>query len=649
MVSSPSSTQQQGHYRYNPVGIPNGGPARIFPYVGEDGILRYVASEFRRNLVKQGQLSEPWTLLLEQVDSTLLFLDEAWVQIGTKLADWNIFQSGLLNFNLPPDEQFSSDYMQHRKAMVDVLLAARKAAQSEKDSSANSVELSRRQRQRFYEAIEKQQRQRPQVSLIHEKEGGLSDREFARQRLAGSNPMILRRVQEPERTLLQDWEAPQRYTLANGETVDLQGLATQNRLFIADYPLLKNLTTANLQPGRYVGSPKALFYRSQQGLEPLLIQLEAGGKIFTPTRDADEWMRAKLYVQVADATHHELIDHLCHTHFAMEVFAIATPRQLPATHPVYQLLAPHFRFLLAINMRGNTVLLGEGSATARLLAPTSATSLDLINQGYRQRSFEDYSLPKDIKRRGLSQEFLPEFPYRDDATLLWEAIARYVSAYLTRYYRDDQAVQQDPYLQAWAAELGAPLDSRSPAEFPQAPAWLPRELTAPAGLKIDSLPHHPRVPDFPPSEMKSQQLGELTTLQQLIDIATQIIFTCGPQHAAVNFSQFDYLGHVPNNPLAAYAKPNDASSLEQILPPLEQDLGQMELTFALSGVNWGQLGSSDLIQFADPGDRKILKQFQTELQSIEGTIKSRNQQRLAKSGVAYPYLLPSQIPNSINI
>ncbi|MGQ9871223.1 lipoxygenase family protein [Leptodesmis sp.] len=262
-------------------------------------------------------------------------------------------------------------------------------------------------------------------------------------------------------------------------------------------------------------------------------------------------MQAKLFVQVADVTYHELITHLCDTHLAMEAFAIATPRQLPINHLLYRLLRPHFQFLLAINTRGNTVLLSEGAAIDQLMAPTRETSLELINRAYRERSFSDHALPKLIQRQGVGAEFLPDFPYRDNALLLWEAIARYVTRYLQRHYADDVAIQQDPYLQAWAAELGEPLASRPRSEFPQAPSWLPESVLTEMGLQPTQLPNVPRVPGFP---------AQLSSLQQLIEIATQIIFTCGPQHAAVNFSQFDYMGYTPMLPLLPTAN-------REIAPP----------------------------------------------------------------------------------
>lgn len=658
MVFPAYLAQQQGFYRYDPLTLSTGGPSRLFPFIGEDGVLRYMLKQLRQRLLDQGQVSEPVSLVLAQVESSLTELEQRWDEVSVLLADLQFFQSGWVNFALPPNEQFSSAYIRDLRSMGQIKIAAERATQIEVPDwshflpswmTATTIATAQKpaieqQRSRFYQTLEQRGRRRPKVSLIYERDQGLSDREFARQRLAGANPMVIHRLQEADRSLLSTWASDQPYLLTNGETLQLTQAAAENRLFLLDYPLLKDLTASDLQIGKYVGSPQALFYRSEQGLLPVLIQLERGHKVFTPA-ESDEWMRAKLYVQVADATHHELISHLCYTHLAMETFAIATARQLPKNHPLAQLLAPHFKFLLAINHRGNRVLLAEGAAIDSLLAPTGVASLDLIDRAYRDRPLEHYALPHDLKHRGLEPEYLSDFPYRDDAQLLWDAIAGYVSAYLLRYYLDDRAVMQDAYLQAWAAELGSPMDSRPLSEFPQLPDWVPPEVAKQTGLQPESMPAHSRVPGFPTSQ---SGIGEIQTLQQLIDLTTLTIFTCGPQHAAVNFSQFDYLGYVPNAPMAAYAKP-DVATVSTLMPPPQAQLNQMELTFALSGVIWGRLGDAQLIQFADAGDRQILQQFQDRLTQVEQEIQQRNCQRRDRDGVDYPYLLPSQIPNSINI
>ena len=635
---SQSLQQQQGHYRYDPTQISQAAPARIFPYAGEDGAIRYILSELRHNLLERGQLSAPLTWALEQIESGNHTLKETWLKLTTLLVDFEIFQSDLFSFDLPSDEQFNVEFVKLRREMGTALNDAEKAA---KEVDHHQPNFAQAQRLQFYQTLEEHGRSRPKIIKIHDRDGGLSDREFARQRLSGPNPTSLQRV--CDRADLAGWQHDQICSTSSGTSVSLEEAANQNRLFLLDYPFLK-FAPAELQPGRYVGSPKTLFHRGDQGLEPLLIQL-SGEKTYTPNGNADDWMRAKLFVQVADITQHELLTHLCYTHLAMEAFAIATPRRLPSNHPVYRLLKPHFRFLLAINTRGNAILLGQGAAIDALMAPTREASIAVMNRAYRDRPFESYALPTDLKQRGIEAEFLSDYPYRDDAQLLWDAITRYVTAYLQRYYEDDLAVQQDPDLQAWAAELGAPLKTRSRDEFTQAPDWISPEIAAQVGLSIDELPDHPRVPGFP----TVKNPGTIATLQQLIDAATQIIFTCSAQHAAVNFSQFDYFGYVPNAPLAAYTQPDVSVSLKEMLPKPAQDLAQMQLTFALSGVVWSRLGSDDIIQFVDPGDRAILHQFQADLQTIETEIQARNRQRDRATGIDYPYLLPSRIPNSINI
>ena len=239
-----------------------------------------------------------------------------------------------------PNEQFDVEFVRERRAMTTVLLAAKTIAGLYADT--------RMRRSQFYQVLEDLGRSRPVVSHIHERDHGLSDREFARQRLAGQNPMAIRQLQQTDQALLQVWSDHLRAEPRHGQTapssdaVDLVQAAADRRLFIADYPLLEQLTPTDLQSGRYVGSPIAVFYRADTGLEPVLIQVEPG-RLVTPTQtDADRWMQAKLCVQTADVTYHELIVHLCDTHLAMEAFAVATPRQLPTDPPGLSLTASPF-------------------------------------------------------------------------------------------------------------------------------------------------------------------------------------------------------------------------------------------------------------------------------------------------------------------
>jgi len=51
----------------------------------------------------------------------------------------------------------------------------------------------------------------------------------------------------------------------------------------------------------------------------------------------------------------------------MEPIAVASYRQLPTLHPLYKLLSPHIRGVLAINTLGRDVLIAEGGVADNTL------------------------------------------------------------------------------------------------------------------------------------------------------------------------------------------------------------------------------------------------------------------------------------------
>jgi arachidonate 15-lipoxygenase len=79
--------EQQGYYRYDPNNLDQKGYARLFPYTGEDGVIRYILTKLRENLVEQEKLSQPWTLLLTELDKKAEELQEKWFNISTLLVD----------------------------------------------------------------------------------------------------------------------------------------------------------------------------------------------------------------------------------------------------------------------------------------------------------------------------------------------------------------------------------------------------------------------------------------------------------------------------------------------------------------------------------------------------------------------------------
>jgi arachidonate 15-lipoxygenase len=478
----------------------------------------------------------------------------------------------------------------------------------------------------------------PSVAKIYQ-----TDHSFAEQRLSGVNPLMIRllKADDPRAQVLH------RIPSASAEFEMMFNVAHElqsGNIYITDYTGADDsYAGAVLVEGgehdkgrKYLPKVRAFFRWRQCGLgakgelTPIAIQLgkELEGAVHTPFSPPNQWLFAKFCVQVADANHHEMSTHLCRTHFAMEPFAIATARQLAASHPLNLLLRPHFRFMLANNDLGRKRLINKSGPVDDLMAGTLDESMALVAESYANWSIDQFAFPTDIRNRGMEdRDRLPHYPYRDDGMLIWEALYQFVTGYLQSFYPDSQALLADVELQGWAKELVAD--------------------RAEGGASIAGMP------------------ATIDNLEKLVEIITTIIFTCGPLHSAVNFSQYDYMAFPANMPLAAYLDPMilnqpnpeiTAQTLLKLLPPYQKAAGQLQILFILSAYRFDQLGDYDKTYrdlydaefnqvFADTPVVGILEKFQQQLYRAEQRINERNKQRV----IPYNSMNPSGMINSISI
>ncbi len=448
-----------------------------------------------------------------------------------------------------------------------------------------------------------------------------TDLMFARMRLAGPNPLVLRRLEVLDARLPVTDAQLQAATDAEDS---LERAITEGRLYLADYSLFDGLPTGHTSGGqKYIAAPLALFAvpragRADRRLRPVAIQLSprADSPIFTP-RDGTSWLLARLHVQVADGNYHELISHLGLTHLVMEEFAMATPRQLSTRHPLYLLLTPHFQGTLSINDGAARTLMAQGGPVDKLLSLTIQASTQVCVQHVAEHRINQAFLPRALALRGVDDaEKLPDYPYRDDALLLWKSIHTWVENYLSLYYPDDAAVRADDELQNWLQELGSPTGGQL------------RDIG---------------------------EGGRIETRAYLVELATYVLFTASAQHAAVNFPQRTIMSYAPSLPLAAYAPAptrveSDLPRSAQLahLPPLQMAMLQQFVGVGLGDIYFTRLGAYDAYLhaswFQDPRVTPHLKAFQESLLATEAEIGERNLSR-----IPYDTLLPSAIPQSINI
>ncbi|BAY09425.1 lipoxygenase family protein [Calothrix sp. NIES-2098] len=445
------------------------------------------------------------------------------------------------------------------------------------------------------------------------------DRVFAYMRVAGYNPVMIQRV-----TSLSDRfpVTDEHYQAVMGTDDSLQAAGEEGRLYLTDYGIFEGALNGTYpQKQKYVYAPLALFALPKGSdpsrlLRPVAIQCgQTPGPdypIITPKSGKYAWLFAKTIVQIADANFHEPVTHLARTHLFVGAFVMATQRQLPANHPLGILLRAHFEGTLAINDAAQRILIARGGGVDRLLSSTIDNSRVLAVRGLQSYGFNSAMLRKQFQQRGVDDpKLLPVYPYRDDALLVWDAIHGWVADYLNLYYATDNDIQNDAALQKWATEVQA-YDGG-------------------------------RISDF-------GEDGRIQTREYLIDAATLIIFTASAQHAAVNFPQKDLMGYAAALPLAGYLP---ASTLKgdvteqdylNLLSPLDQAQRQYNLLGLLGAVYYNRLGEYPEGYFSDRRVQPLLQTFQTNLQQVEHTINQRNLNR-----PAYEYLLPSKIPQSINI
>jgi arachidonate 15-lipoxygenase len=244
-----------------------------------------------------------------------------------------------------------------------------------------------------------------------------------------------------------------------------------------------------------------------------------------------------------------------------------------------------------------------------------ATPIEVSRQtailGAKQWRFDQAALPRALHLRGLDDRYaLPDAPYRDDAELVWSALHDWVESYVRLYYSSHADVQQDTELQRFFTEVGAQDGGRISGVRP------------------------------------------VNTVDHLVDALTLLIFTGSAQHAAVNFPQYDLMSFVPNFPLAAFRPGPGASAVKEgdyvaMLPPMDIAQHQSMLGHLLGGLHHTRLGhyKGVFTHFAhDARTEAPLKAFLARLEQVELIIQERNRSR-----TSYTYLLPSRIPQGINI
>ncbi|KPP60836.1 hypothetical protein Z043_121129, partial [Scleropages formosus] len=471
---------------------------------------------------------------------------------------------------------------------------------------------------------------------------------FGYQCLNGCNPLMLRRVQRvpPNMAVTADMLQP---FLSEGSSLEQE--MEKGTIFLLDYEVLEGVLS-NIINGKqqYLTAPLCLLHCDHQGLlKPIAIQLQQTpgpqNPVFLPSDPEPDWLLAKIWVRCADFQCHQLISHFLRTHLLGEVCCIATLRQLPEIHPLYQVLMPHVQTTLQINIQARTSLLAPGGVFDKSVGCGLEGITVLLQRATERLHYRSLCVPDDLEDRGVAA--LPNNHYAQDALKLWAALHRYMGK---GWQADTEkgtgceatsSVHQDKELQNWIQDI-----------FSE--GFL--------GLTHTGLPQN------------------FKTKTELSKFITVVIFACTALHAAVNFSQLDFNLWMPNCPATMCCPPPQAKGLVtmqdllSILPDVNATCSVITTLSLLSqpGKNFVSLrfffldktafprklgggtviamGKIPLCQYREEwfrsgAPRELVEALQKELKSISMYIAERN--RFLE--LPYPYLDPENIENSVAI
>ncbi|KAK4794589.1 hypothetical protein SAY86_012583 [Trapa natans] len=377
----------------------------------------------------------------------------------------------------------------------------------------------------------------PQIAA-EDKWAWKSDAEFARQMLAGTNPTRIQCLQEfpPVSKSTGAVSSIEEYQIEPS----LEGLTVyqaihRKRMFILDHhdylmPFLGRINKRGVV--RAYASRTLLFLRDDSTMKPVAIELSLPGaahgsefnRVFRPVpasrgdSEAALWQLAKAHVTSNDSAYHHLVSHWLHTHAVVEPFIIATRRQLSKMHPIHRLLDPHFEDTIHINALARQVLVSDGGILETTLF-TKKVSMEVSSMLYRDWRFDEQGLPSDLLKRGMGVKdpnspagvklLFDDYPYAADGLEIWTALKRWVAEYCTIFYRGDSLVGSDEELQAW---------------------W----------WEIRNVGHG--------DKKEETWWYQMTTLSDLIETITTLIWTTSALHASVVSGQFAYAGFPPSRP-----------------------------------------------------------------------------------------------------
>ena len=147
--------------------------------------------------------------------------------------------------------------------------------------------------------------------------------------------------------------------------------------------------------------------------------------------------------------------------------------------------------------------------------------VEFFKRASKSYSVDWTNIKRSVETRGVDDaKQLPGYYYRDDGLKIFNTFKEFVSNIVNAFYASDEDVAGDTELQNWASDI---YNNAFPSYF-----------------------NGKQGHDFP---------EKITSIDQLVERCTVIIFTGSSQHASINFGQYEIYGFAPNAPFSMRMPP----------------------------------------------------------------------------------------------
>ncbi|KAH0277547.1 Lipoxygenase, partial [Aureobasidium melanogenum] len=417
---------------------------------------------------------------------------------------------------------------------------------------------------------------------------------FSMERLSFS-PYQIRRLNSSKDTL--NFKVDDK-TAKNITGMTQQQLFTSGRLFYADYRDQAKLVATT--DARYSAAVDAYFYINQTSgnFLPLAIRTNQGANlIYTPADSQNDWLLAKMMYNVCDLWFAQW-EHLARTHEVVQIVYMAAIRTLSDDHPVKAILDRLMYEVFAIQPLAASILFAPGGVVDEAFPYTYGSAQNYSSNYYFTRSgfFQSGYFLTDLKNRGLINATtgpqLKNFPYYEDASVIYSAIRTFMTSFVSSYYSQDSVVAADTEIQAWVKECNGPA----------------------------------KVMDFPTA---------ITKASTLIDVLTHMAHLSSTAHHTVNTNELmSASATLPFHAMSLYSpvpKQKGVTNLVAFLPPLKQAEEQIGINSLfsrnyLAGTNRTlshMFDDAAMLKRMNVNTRNAATTFMNSMNSFSSKVKAR--------------------------